>query len=107
MTVTKTTNVSDVRVDRYRPFPFAGKPSHVPLISKGPVNTTVDKGQTAQLSCEIHNNSKGVMLLQWVQHHLINDSYEDENGRPYITIVKVTASDLFSFFFLLYCDCFV
>ena len=68
---------------------FAGKPSHIPLISKGPVNTTVEKGQTAEFSCEIHNNSKGVNLLQWVQQHLINSSYTDEHGEPYITIVKV------------------
>ncbi|XP_076452424.1 fibroblast growth factor receptor 4-like [Babylonia areolata] len=77
----------------YRVRVSPGKASHVPLISRGPVNRTVEEGGRAELSCRIHPDSRAtVQLLQWVQQHLINDSYQDENGDPFITVLKYADS---------------
>ncbi|KAL8562537.1 hypothetical protein ACOMHN_045802 [Nucella lapillus] len=87
---TCTVNTSTTKLTwTYRVNVGPAKVSHVPLISKGPVNRTVKEGQSAELSCQIHPDSKrGILLLQWIQQHLINGSYEDKNGDPYITVVK-------------------
>eukprot|EP00745_Piridium_sociabile_P004074 TRINITY_DN124014_c0_g1_i1.p1 TRINITY_DN124014_c0_g1~~TRINITY_DN124014_c0_g1_i1.p1 ORF type:complete len:114 (-),score=18.53 TRINITY_DN124014_c0_g1_i1:33-374(-) len=69
-----------------------GKPSHVPVISQGPVNTTVVEGATAQLGCGIHNNSHGAhssLKLQWLFHYSRNGSYEDRKGNPYTIVLNV------------------
>ncbi|PVD31665.1 hypothetical protein C0Q70_07083 [Pomacea canaliculata] len=68
-----------------------GKPSHVPFITNGPKNTTVKVGEKAHFICESHNKS-GSITYQWIQHHLINNSYENETGTPYISILKTENS---------------
>ncbi|XP_076434584.1 fibroblast growth factor receptor 4-like isoform X2 [Babylonia areolata] len=90
-----TCRVSCVNTHLARSFLVAvttGKPSHVPVISRGPVNVTVREGETARLSCAIHNkhSALGDLELRWVYHYTVNGSYEDSHGNPYVRTVNST-----------------
>jgi len=60
-----------------------------PIIGGPPDNTTVCLGQTAKLSCIVYNGGTHYHL-EWVQHYMVNGSFKDENGTPYIEVVQNT-----------------
>ncbi|KAK7087406.1 fibroblast growth factor receptor 3-like [Littorina saxatilis] len=63
-----------------------------PFISRGPVNTTVEEGGTAELSCEIRDSAEDISWMQWVLQHSINGSFYDEEHNPYLTVLKVSSN---------------
>ena len=60
---------------------------HPPIIQRAPKNQTVVVGGMARFECHIISDAQP--HLQWLKHYLVNGSYLDDKGVPYVEIVKV------------------